>query len=114
LCENKLKNLEIFQKNLWKLYKSNFLNLVNLDKEVEICRCEGIKYSTLENALENGYTSMSDLKLKTRLGMGPCQGRYCGQIVLDILKNNFGVQIKESDFFTPRIPFVPLNIDNLL
>ena len=114
LCEKKLKNLEIFQKNLWKLYKSNFFNLVNLDREVEICRCEGIKYSTLENALENGYTSMSDLKLKTRLGMGPCQGRYCGQIVLDILKNNFGVQIKESDFFTPRIPFVPLNIDNLL
>ena len=35
-------------------------------------------------------------------------------IDLDILKNNFDVQIKESDFFTPRIPFVPLNIDNLL
>ena len=25
--------------------------------------------------------------------MGPCQGRYCGQIVLDILKNNFGINI---------------------
>jgi len=46
--------------------------------------------------------------------MGPCQGRYCGQIVLDILKQNFGVQINESDFFTPRIPFMPLNIENLM
>ena len=56
---------------------------------------------------------MSELKLKTRVGMGPCQGRYCGQIVLDILKHNCGVQIKESDFFTPRIPFIPLNIEHL-
>ena len=114
ICESKLEKLEIFQNNLWKLYKSNNYNLANLDKEVEICRCEGIKYSTLENALENGFTSMSELKLKTRVGMGPCQGRYCGQIVLDILKHNYGVQINESDFFTPRIPFMPLNIENLM
>ena len=113
LCKIKLQKLEKFQNNLWKLYKSNNYNLANLNKEIEICRCEGIKYSTLNNALENGFTSMSELKLKTRVGMGPCQGRYCGQIVLDILKHNCGVQIKESDFFTPRIPFIPLNIEHL-
>jgi len=113
LCKIKLKKLEKFQNNLWKLYKSNNYNLANLNKEIEICRCEGIKYSTLNNALENGFTSMSELKLKTRVGMGPCQGRYCGQIVLDILKHNCGVQIKESDFFTSRIPFIPLNIEHL-
>ena len=113
LCKNKLQKLEKFQSNLWKLYKSNNNNLANLNKEVEICRCEGIKYSALNNALENGFTSMSELKLKTRIGMGPCQGRYCCQIVLDILKYNFDVQIKESDFFTSRIPFIPLNIENL-
>ena len=107
LCKIKLHKLEKFQNNLWKLYKSNNYNLANLNKEIEICRCEGIKYSALKNALENGFTSMSELKLKTRVGMGPCQGRYCGQIVLDILKHNCGVQIKESDFFTPRIPFIP-------
>ena len=113
LCKIKLQKLEKFQNNLWKLYKSNNYNLANLNKEIEICRCEGIKYSTLNNALENGFTSMSELKLKTRVGMGPCQGRYCGQIVLDILKHNCGVQIKESDFFTSRIPFIPLNIEHL-
>ena len=87
--------------------------MLSLDKDIEICRCECIKFSTLENALENGFTSISDLKLKTRVGMGPCQGRYCGQIVLDILKHKFGVQINETNFFKPRIPFMPLNIENL-
>ncbi|MDG2265346.1 MAG: FAD-dependent oxidoreductase, partial [Candidatus Marinimicrobia bacterium] len=114
ICKRKLRKLKTFQDNLWKLYKTNNNNLAFLDKDVEICRCECIKYSTLENALENGFTSISDLKLKTRVGMGPCQGRYCGQIVLDILKHNFGVKIKETDFFSPRIPFMPLNIENLI
>jgi thioredoxin reductase len=114
ICKRKLRKLKTFQDNLWKLYKTNNNNLAFLDKDVEICRCECIKYSTLENALENGFTSISDLKLKTRVGMGPCQGRYCGQIVLDILKHNFGVQINEADFFTPRIPFMPLKIENLI
>ena len=109
-----MQKLKTFQDNLWKLYKTNNNNLAFLDKDVEICRCECIKYSTLENALENGFTNISDLKLKTRVGMVPCQGRYCGQIVIDILKHNFGVKIKETDFFSPRIPFMPLNIENLI
>ena len=114
ICKRKLRKLKTFQDNLWKLYKTNNNNLAFLFIYVEICRCECIKYSTLENALENGFTSISDLKLKTRVGMGPCQGRYCGQIILDILKHNFGVKIKETDFFSPRIPFMPLNIENLI
>ena len=114
IYERKLRKLRIFQTNLWKLYKSNNNHLDSLDKDIEICRCEGIKYSDLENALENGFSSINDLKLKTRVGMGPCQGRYCGQIILDILKHKFGVKIKEKDFFMPRIPFMPLNIENLI
>ena len=85
LYEIKLRKLKTFQDNLWKLYKSNNNNLAFLDKDVEICRCECIKYSTLENALENGFTSISDLKLKTRVGMGPCQGRTCSDSIEAIL-----------------------------
>ena len=112
--EIKLKKLEKFQANLWKLYNSNSENSIPLEKDVEICRCEGVKYSSLASILENGYTSISELKLKSRIGMGPCQGRYCGQIVLDILKNNFGINIKETDFVAPRVPFMPINIENIL
>ena len=109
--EIKLKKLEKFQFNLWKLYNSNSGHSIFLEKDVEICRCEGVKYSTLENVLQSGYTSISELKLKSRVGMGPCQGRYCGQIVLDILKNNFGIKVTESDFVSPRVPFTPINIE---
>jgi thioredoxin reductase len=109
--EKKLNKLQKFQSSLWKLYNSNSDYKQMLEKDVEICRCEGIKYSTLENVLQSGYTSISELKLKSRVGMGPCQGRYCGQIVLDILKNNFGIKVSESDFVSPRVPFTPINIE---
>ena len=52
LCKIKLHKLEKFQNNLWKLYKSNNYNLANLNKEIEICRCEGIKYSALKLLLK--------------------------------------------------------------
>lgn len=41
-----------------------------------VCRCEGLRLSQLEAALAGG-TTLRDLKQRTRLGMGPCQGRVC-------------------------------------
>jgi bacterioferritin-associated ferredoxin len=47
------------------------------DEEFVVCRCESLRWSDLETALAEGASSMSDLKRRTRIGMGPCQGIYC-------------------------------------
>jgi NADPH-dependent 2,4-dienoyl-CoA reductase/sulfur reductase-like enzyme len=41
--------------------------------ETIVCRCEDVTYGNL--ASRSGWT---DAKLRTRCGMGPCQGRICG------------------------------------
>lgn len=41
-----------------------------------VCRCEDVPYAQLSS-----YTNWTDAKLKTRCGMGPCQGRICGPAV---------------------------------
>ena len=41
-----------------------------------LCRCEDVPLAALA-----GHGSARDLKLKTRCGMGACQGRVCGPIV---------------------------------
>jgi NADPH-dependent 2,4-dienoyl-CoA reductase/sulfur reductase-like enzyme len=41
-----------------------------------VCRCEDVRFATLQ-----GHAGWSDLKLQTRCGMGPCQGRICGPAV---------------------------------
>ncbi len=45
-----------------------------------VCRCEDVSFATLQ-----GHTDWSDIKLQTRCGMGPCQGRVCGPAVEFIL-----------------------------
>lgn len=41
-----------------------------------VCRCEDVRFATLQ-----GHTGWSDIKLQTRCGMGPCQGRICGPAI---------------------------------
>jgi NADPH-dependent 2,4-dienoyl-CoA reductase/sulfur reductase-like enzyme len=44
--------------------------------ETIVCRCEDVTFANLR-----GRTGWSDLKLQTRCGMGPCQGRVCGPAI---------------------------------
>ncbi len=50
-------------------------------KDVIICRCEDVTLEDLHNLLEEGYTSFEEIKRILRVGMGPCQGNTCGQLV---------------------------------
>lgn len=45
-----------------------------------VCRCEDVPWSAVAE-----YDDVRDAKLKTRAGMGPCQGRVCGT-ALEFLK----------------------------
>jgi glycine/D-amino acid oxidase-like deaminating enzyme len=47
-----------------------------------LCRCEGITFGAFAEAraqaeAESGGATLPEIKRRTRLGMGPCQGRYC-------------------------------------
>lgn len=41
-----------------------------------ICRCEDVPFASI-----HGRTRWSEIKLQTRCGMGPCQGRVCGPAI---------------------------------
>jgi len=50
--------------------------------ETVLCRCEGITFGAFAEARaqaesEGGAATLPEIKRRTRLGMGPCQGRYC-------------------------------------
>ena len=50
-------------------------------KDIIICRCEDINLAELHHLMEQGHTSIEDLKRQLRIGMGPCQGATCLPIV---------------------------------
>ena len=55
------------------------------------------------NAVAAGARDINDIKRRTRLGMGHCQGRFCGQVINELLWKLSGAQGKR-EIFTPRIP----------
>ncbi|WP_440996057.1 FAD-dependent oxidoreductase [Arhodomonas sp. SL1] len=42
-----------------------------------ICACESVPAGPVREAVATGLTDVSSVKVVTRCGMGPCQGRYC-------------------------------------
>jgi NAD(P)H-nitrite reductase large subunit len=42
-----------------------------------ICPCEGTRVEAVDEAVSLGLADLSSIKVVTRCGMGPCQGRYC-------------------------------------
>lgn len=46
-----------------------------------ICRCSDVDKEQIRQLLQDGYTTFEEIKRILRVGMGPCQGRTCGQLV---------------------------------
>ena len=64
------------------------------DEQTIVCRCEELTRTEVDLASATGSVTLRALKVATRLGMGPCQGRMCqpaaayrlaavGQVALD-------------------------------
>lgn len=46
-----------------------------------VCRCENVTYAEMMKEMERGVNNAREMKLKTRAGMGFCNGRTCGHLV---------------------------------
>jgi len=58
----------------------------NPDKNI-ICRCESVTEAEIVDAVHRGISidSLDAVKRRTRAGMGPCQGHFCGPKVKEII-----------------------------
>jgi thioredoxin reductase len=73
-----------------------------------ICRCEDVRRIDLADAYYCG--SANSIKLATRCGMGPCQGRNCEPSLLRMLEARGH---PDDPGFTQRFPARPIPIANL-
>jgi thioredoxin reductase/bacterioferritin-associated ferredoxin len=53
--------------------------------ETVVCRCEDVTRATIEAALDAGARDVNQAKAWTRCGMGPCQGRICGEALAELV-----------------------------
>lgn len=103
-----------FQDALWHVHDVRPKSLTAADPRTILCRCEEI---TLGQAL-TGYAEnpghVGTLKRGTRVGMGRCQGRYCGPMAARLVAEQKGAQLSDRSFFAPRVPIKPVSIAAIL
>ena len=81
------------------------------DKDRLICRCEEITLGEIEQAIEEGCTTLNEVKRRTRAGMGLCQSRTCSKLIARIIAQKTGKPLSEVMPVTSRPPARPVKID---
>lgn len=75
-----------------------------------VCRCEDITKEEILEAIDNGYTTVEEIKRVLRCGMGPCQGRTCTPLITRILAQKTGKSVAEISRPVTRPPLQPVSI----
>lgn len=81
-----------------------------MSEETIICRCNDLVYEDIVAAIDEGYTTLDELKRHLRMGMGPCQGRNCFPLAARILAEKTGKSLDEIELPTARPPLEPTPI----
>ncbi|MEO1105045.1 MAG: NAD(P)/FAD-dependent oxidoreductase, partial [Pseudomonadota bacterium] len=103
-----------FQDALWRTYARPLLEAQDLPPQTLLCRCEEVSVGALNDALAAAPGDIGAVKRATRIGMGRCQGRYCGPALAALMAARTNQPMDERAFFAPRPPIKPVPISCLL
>lgn len=103
------RTCELFSEKLTDIAEPGPGYFAELDDSVVICRCESITIKDIKRAVAEGARDKNGIKKRIRLGMGHCQGRYCGQLIDRLLSQIAGANHTPADY-TPRTPAQPVRI----
>ena len=81
--------------------------------ETIVCRCEDVTRAEIEDAVSRGARHVNQVKAATRCGMGPCQGRICGEAVAEILSATANINRQDTGRWTARPPLRPLTVETI-
>jgi NAD(P)H-nitrite reductase large subunit len=83
-----------------------------MEKEY-ICRCEEITKEDILQAIQEGRHTVSSIKKATRAGMGACQGRTCGRMIMRLLVEQGVLKPEEVAPDKPRFPLTPVKLESI-
>lgn len=82
-----------------------------LPDDAIVCRCEAITAGELRRIVGNmGAQEANRAKALSRVGMGRCQGRYCGHAGAEVIAHAAGVPIEQVGRLRGQAPVKPLSI----
>ncbi|WP_321786214.1 FAD/NAD(P)-binding oxidoreductase [Burkholderia pyrrocinia] len=82
-----------------------------LSDDTIVCRCEGVSVGELRRVIrDEGACEANRAKAFSRVGMGRCQGRYCGHAGAEVIAAAAGVSLEAVGRLRGQAPVKPLPI----
>lgn len=82
--------------------------ITNPPDETVVCRCEEVTAGRIRQMAGLGCQGPNQTKFFSRCGMGPCQGRVCGNVVTQILAASLGKTPDAIGAYRIRAPLKPV------
>jgi len=113
VLQKKIRGHLWYQQFLRKIYSFRPGLLDLLTDDTIICRCEEVNFGMISHLIENKSCSLEEIKLRSRTGMGRCQGRFCYPTLLGIFSKVLSDEDVCNQNFVGRIPVKPLPLETL-
>ena len=84
-----------------------------MDENTIICRCSDVTLKDIRDLIAQGYVTYAEIKRITRVGMGPCQGRTCKEMVAREVAAYLHKSVEEVDIPVSRIPIKPITLGQI-
>ena len=82
-----------------------------LPDDAVLCRCEAITAGELRCAVtQKNATEANRAKAFTRVGMGRCQGRYCGHAAAEVIAHAAGIPLEQVGRLRGQAPVKPFSM----
>jgi D-hydroxyproline dehydrogenase subunit alpha len=108
-----MRREERFARFLWGHYRIRPGLLELADDETVFCFCEGVRFGQVRECLKDGGSDLFGVKLRTRMGMGNCQGRYCLPNAALYIATQGGKPAVQLDLPSIRPPIFPVRMEDI-
>ncbi|MEN7529916.1 NAD(P)/FAD-dependent oxidoreductase [Cupriavidus sp. DL-D2] len=78
-----------------------------------VCRCEEATAEQVREAARMGCQGPNQLKAFLRCGMGPCQGRFCGLTVTELIADEQQRHPRDVGYYRLRFPTKPVTLGEI-
>lgn len=104
-------SMERFRQGLAQAFPWPAEQAAQLPDETIVCRCEAITAGELRRVVCGmGAQEANRAKAFSRVGMGRCQGRYCGHAGAEVIAHAAGVTVEQVGRLRGQAPVKPLSI----
>lgn len=103
--------LQRFAEGLAQAFPWPAAQAARLSDDTIVCRCESITVGELRKIVQQtGACEANRAKAFSRVGMGRCQGRYCGHAAAEIIAHAANVPVEQVGRLRGQAPVKPLPI----